>query len=145
MGFDPTAESIHLGNLVSLVALNWFRAYGYQPIVLFGGATGLIGDPSGKASERQLLHPDDVNHNVTLFKAQFQALEKTLKSHLPSQSVKDILYVNNHDFYKDMHMFTFMRDVGKHFRVNTMLSKDSVKSRLGVDDAEGISYTEFSY
>jgi len=68
VGFDPTAESIHLGNLVSLVALNWFRALGYRPIVLFGGATGLIGDPSGKSTERNLLHPDDVQHNVNSFK-----------------------------------------------------------------------------
>ena len=67
VGFDPTAESIHLGNLVSFIALNWFRAYGYRPIVLFGGATGLIGDPSGKSTERNLLHPDDVQHNVHLF------------------------------------------------------------------------------
>ena len=71
VGFDPTAESIHLGNLVSFIALNWFRAHGYQPIVLFGGATGLIGDPSGKATERKLLSQDDVEHNVSLFKKQF--------------------------------------------------------------------------
>lgn len=72
VGFDPTAESIHLGNLVGLIALNWFRAHGYRPIVLFGGATGLIGDPSGKATERKLLHQDDVQHNVNLFKKQFE-------------------------------------------------------------------------
>ena len=75
VGFDPTAESIHLGNLVSLIALNWFRVHGYRPIVLFGGATGLIGDPSGKSSERKLLHPEDVKHNVDSFTSQFQKLD----------------------------------------------------------------------
>jgi tyrosyl-tRNA synthetase len=146
VGFDPTAESIHLGNLVSLIALNWFRAHGYQPIVLFGGATGLIGDPSGKAAERKLLHPDDVQHNVHLFTKQFQSLNENMQSHLPtSTNLKDIIYVNNFDFYKDMSMLGFMRDVGKHFRVNTMLSRDSVKSRLSAEADEGISFTEFSY
>ena len=79
------------------------------------------------------------------FKTQFESLESTIRPHLPSKHLKDILYVNNYDFYKDMHILSFMREVGKHFRVNSMLSRDSVKSRLGNDDSEGISYTEFSY
>ena len=83
VGFDPTAESLHLGNFISLVALNWFRAVGYQPIVLFGGDTGLIGDPSGKSSERNLLHPDDVHKNVESFKTQFKIIENNICKHLP--------------------------------------------------------------
>ena len=150
VGFDPTAESLHLGNFVSLVALNWFRAIGYQPIVLFGGATGLIGDPSGKSNERNLLHPDDVEKNVASFQTQFKIIENNFAKHLPKLDyktpLKDVKYVNNLEFYRDLGMLNFLRDIGKHFRVNSMISKDSVKNRLNsVDASDGLSFTEFTY
>lgn len=115
--------------------------------MLFGGATGLIGDPSGKSTERNLMHPDDVRHNVIRFQAQFSKIDQHMTRVIPATSLPPITYVNNYDFYSGMSMLDFMRDVGKHFRVNTMLSRDSVKSRLtSTDDAaEGISFTEFSY
>jgi tyrosyl-tRNA synthetase len=134
IGFDPTAESIHLGNLVGYLALFRFRAAGYSPVVLFGGATGLIGDPSGRSSERSMLSMDEVHHNVSRFEHQFRRLDDSITesffhTHEPTL-LKPINYVNNINFYNDMNSLCFLRDIGKHFRVNQMLTRDSVKSRM---------------
>ena len=151
IGFDPTAESIHLGNLVGYLALFKFRAAGYHPIVLFGGATGLIGDPSGRSSERNMLTMDEVCHNVSKFEAQFRRLDGVLTdayftdSETTHRELKPITYVNNIEFYKEMNALCFLREIGKHFRVSQMLARDSVKSRIQTNDNSGISYTEFSY
>ena len=153
-GYDPTAESIHLGNLVSLVTLAHFRAAGYRPIVLFGGATGLIGDPSGRSTERNLLEQSTIEKNIRSFQNQFghltQLLSLAYEKHTGRGSeLPDFHYVNNRDFYDSLSAVAFLRDIGKHFRVNTMLSRDSVKSRMHSSDchgdSEGISFTEFSY
>lgn len=141
-GYDPTAESIHLGNMVSLMTLMHFRGAGHRPIVLLGGATGLIGDPSGRSSERNLLDEDTIEHNVRSFEKQFTGLtERLAKSYAKhnsghgvevtsSSGFPDFHFVNNIDFYQKMNTVSFLRDIGRHFRVNTMLSRDSVKSRM---------------
>jgi len=160
IGFDPTAESIHLGNYLGFLALKHFQLQGFRPIILFGGATGLIGDPSGRSSERNLLTLDQVQANVDKFQEQFNTLDlnftKALERQLPEggeaiMETHGIEFVNNYDFYKGMSAISFLRDVGKNFRVSTMLSRDSVKSRMpsnltgeGQSD-EGLSFTEFSY
>lgn len=145
LGIDPTADSIHLGNFVSFLVLNHLRLAGYAPILIFGGATGLIGDPSGRQTERQLMLTEQVEHNISKFEAQFNYLIGNLDAHLGERfGITDLpkfRLVNNHDFYKDMSVVTFLRDVGVHFRLASMLSRDSVKQRL---DA-GMSFTEFSY
>ena len=134
IGFDPTAESIHLGNLVGYLALFKFRVAGFHPIVLFGGATGLIGDPSGRSSERNMLSQDEVCHNVAKFEHQFRRLDDSLTEtyfvDCAPTLMKPITYVNNIDFYKDLNALCFLRDIGKHFRVNQMIARDSVKSRM---------------
>lgn len=138
-GFDPTADSLHIGNLFPLLTLRRFQLAGHTPILVLGGATGMIGDPSGKSTERNLQTPEQVNHNLIGIKA---VAEKFLDFD-PSKPNAAII-VNNHDFYKDMSVLTFLREVGKHFTINHMSAKDSVKSRM--EDREvGISYTEFSY
>jgi len=131
-GFDPTADSLHVGSLVPLMALKRFQLLGHTPIALIGGATGMIGDPSGKSKERNLLDPDTLNQNVRAVSAQITAFLG------PQAKV-----VNNADWLKNMGFLEFLLDVGKHFSVNQMLTKDSVKSRMGEEN--GISYTEFSY
>jgi tyrosyl-tRNA synthetase len=131
IGFDPTADSLHLGSLLGIVMLRWFQKFGHTPVVLLGGATGRIGDPSGKSVERPLLDETTIRANVTKIKAHFeQVLERPL-------------VVNNDDWFAKIRFVDFLRDVGKHFRVNVMLTKDSVKGRL--ESEEGISFTEFSY
>ena len=149
IGFDPTAESIHIGNFLGLVALTHFRIAGFQPIVLFGGATGLIGDPSGRDSERQLMTNETVETNIANFQKQFSALSTNIESRLASHNItsplEPVIYVNNNDFYKGMSVIDFLRDIGKHYRLGTMLSKESVKSRIGDALNEGMSFTEFSY
>lgn len=137
-GFDPTAESLHIGNLVPLLALRRFQLAGHKPIALVGGATGLIGDPSFKAAERQLNSSDVVEGWVERLKAQVsQFLEFDDKAN-------SAIVVNNLDWVKGVGVLDFLRDVGKHFSVNTMIQKDSVKQRLEREGA-GISFTEFSY
>ena len=137
-GFDPTADSLHVGSLMPLLMLRRFQRAGHRPIALVGGATGMIGDPSGKSQERNLLSPDDLAHNVAGIRRQ---MEHFLDFDAGPHSA---LLVNNLDWMGKFSFLDFLRDVGKHFPVNVMMSKDSVKSRLGRDDA-GISYTEFSY
>jgi tyrosyl-tRNA synthetase len=135
-GFDPTGDSLHIGSLVPLITLRRFQEYGHTALPLAGGATGMIGDPSGKSQERNLLTDDMVLHNVKCIKEQ-------LKSIVDFSDNKATL-VNNYDWVSKMNVIEFLRDVGKNFSVNTMMQKDSVKTRLQGTDA-GISYTEFSY
>jgi tyrosyl-tRNA synthetase len=132
VGFDPTSDSLHLGNLMGIMVLAWFQRFGHKPFALVGGATGMIGDPSGKSVERNLLDAKSLSHNL---KGISQSLKAVLK--------ENVTIVNNYDWFKGVDFIDFLRDVGKHFRVSAMLAKDSVKTRLASE--EGISYTEFSY
>ncbi len=134
IGFDPTADSLHIGNLVQIMTLVHFQRAGHKPIALVGGATGMVGDPSGKSQERNLLDEETLNHNLTCVKAQ---LEKFLD--FSGENAAEV--VNNFDWFKSFGFLEFIRDVGKHITVNYMMSKDSVKSRLET----GLSFTEFSY
>jgi len=135
-GFDPTGDSLHIGSLVPLITLRRFQEYGHTALPLAGGATGMIGDPSGKSAERNLLTEEDVRHNVDCIKEQ-------LKHIVDFESGKAEL-VNNYDWISKINIIEYLRDIGKNFSVNVMMQKDSVKSRLQGTDA-GISYTEFSY
>ena len=136
-GFDPTADSLHVGSLLPLMLLRRFQKAGHRPIAIVGGATGMIGDPSGKSAERNLLSPEQLEANIAGIQVQMQ---KLLDFDAGNQSA---LLVNNNDWMKEFSYTAFLRDVGKNFPVNVMLGKDSVKSRLGSD--AGLSYTEFSY
>lgn len=135
-GFDPTADSLHVGSLLPLLMLRRFQKAGHRPIALVGGATGMIGDPSGKSDERNLLSVEVLRHNV-------DCLAKQMSQFLDLTDGKAKL-LNNFDWMGKFSYLEFLRDVGKHFPVNVMLAKDSVRSRIERDDA-GISYTEFSY
>ena len=137
-GFDPTADSLHVGNLVPLFALRRFQLAGHHPIALAGGATGMVGDPSGKSDERNLQTPDQVEHNIAAIKTQ---LTKFLDF---SSTTNPARLVNNHDWMGPISFLEFLRDTGKHITVNTMVAKDSVRSRME-DRSSGISFTEFSY
>jgi tyrosyl-tRNA synthetase len=137
IGFDPTADSLQIGNLMTLMGLARMQRFGHSPIALAGGGTGMIGDPSGKTSERQLLTLKQVQVNLEAVKPQ---LERFLDFEVKSNPAR---IVNNADWLCQVSLMDFLRDVGKHFSVNYMVAKDSVKSRL--DREEGISYTEFSY
>jgi len=135
IGFDPTADSLHIGNLVPVMLLVHLQRCGHKPIVLVGGATGRVGDPSGKTEERQLLSVDDINHNL-------ESQKKQLMNFLNfDEGVNKAEVVNNYDWFKDYNFLDFIRDVGKHITINYMLAKDSVKNRLD----SGMSFTEFSY
>ncbi len=136
IGFDPTAPSFQVGNLVALLVSIHLTKMGLKPILLFGGATGMIGDPGGKSAERNLLPLEQVAKNVELQKAQAANLWKSAGLSVTPE------FVNNIEWTKDISVLAFLRDIGKHFTVNYMMAKDSVKSRLS---GEGISYTEFSY
>lgn len=135
IGFDPTADSLHIGNLVPVMLLVHLQRAGHKPVALVGGATGMVGDPSGKSAERQLLAEDVLNHNLAGQKTQ---LEKFLDFDCGDNSAE---IVNNYDWFKGMGFLEFIRDVGKHITVNYMMSKDSVKNRL----ESGMSFTEFTY
>ncbi len=135
VGFDPTASSLHIGNLAPVMLLTHFQNCGHKPIALVGGATGLIGDPSGKSSERNLLTLEEIDHNVSLIKPQ---LELFLDFDNGKQSAE---IVNNMDWFQDINMISFFRDIGKHLTLNYMMAKDSVQNRMET----GISFTEFSY
>ncbi len=135
VGFDPTGESLHIGHLLPIMILMHFQRCGHKPIALVGGATGMIGDPSGKSEERNLLSAEEIEYNQKSIKAQ---LEKFLDF---SDKQNRAEVVNNYDWFKDIALLDFLRDVGKHLTVNYMMSKDSVKKRYD----QGISFTEFSY
>jgi len=140
IGFDPTADSLHIGHLTTVMLLKHFQLCGHKPVVLVGGATGMIGDPSGKSSERNLLDEKTLHHNQEAIKKQF-ALFLDFDSDAPNAAVM----VNNYDWMKDYTFLDFTRDIGKHITVNYMMSKDSVKKRISGEEREGMSFTEFTY
>ncbi len=136
-GFDPTADSLHVGHMVSMIALARFQRFGHHVIALAGGGTGMIGDPSGRSSERNLLTVEETRHNVEEIKKQLaHFLDFEVKTN-PAR------IVNNADWLLELRLVDFLREIGKHFTINTMLTKDSVKNRMGRES--GLSYTEFSY
>ena len=137
-GFDPTADSLHIGSLLPIMALRHFQKAGHKPIIVMGGGTGMVGDPSGKSSERRLLNNDTLIVNIAGMQKQF---EKLLD--FDENKPNGAKLVNNADWLNSWHLIDFLRDVGKHFPLSVMLSKDSVKSRL--EGESGISFTEFSY
>ncbi len=134
IGFDPTADSLHIGNLVQIMTLVHFQRCGHKPFALVGGATGMVGDPSGKSAERNLLAEEDLNHNL-------QAVKKQLEKFLDFTGPNKAEMVNNYDWFREFRFLDFIRDVGKHITVNYMMAKDSVRTRLET----GLSFTEFSY
>ena len=138
IGFDPTADSLHIGNLVPIILLIHLQKCGHKPIALVGGATGMVGDPSGKSEERNLLSEDVLNHNVAMVKTQ---LERFL--HFEPTLPNAAEMVNNYDWFKKITFLDFIRDTGKHITVNYMMAKDSVRKRL--DGDTGMSFTEFTY
>ena len=135
IGFDPTGDSLHIGSLVQIMILVHLQKAGHKPFILVGGATGMVGDPSGKSAERNLLDESTLNHNISCIKIQ---LEKFLDFDCGENSAE---LVNNYDWFKDFNVLNFIRDIGKHIPVNYMMAKDSVKSRLET----GMSFTEFTY
>ncbi len=137
VGFDPTADSLHLGHLIGLLILRRFQLAGHRPIALAGGATGMIGDPSGKSAERNLLSVEALEANIAGIQAQLSRLLDFESTTNPA------LLVNNADWMRPISILDFLRDIGKHFSVNAMMAKDSVRSRM--EAASGISFTEFSY
>ena len=140
VGFDPTADSLHIGSLVPIMLLAHYQRCGHRPIALVGGATGMIGDPSGKSSERNLLDEKTLRHNQECVKAQLSHfLDFT------SSAKNAAILVNNYDWMKTFSFLDFIRDVGKHITVNYMMSKDSVKNRISYESKEGMSFTEFTY
>jgi tyrosyl-tRNA synthetase len=140
VGFDPTADSLHIGNLVPIMLLAHFQRAGHKPFALVGGATGMIGDPSGKSSERNLLDEKTLRHNQ-------ECVRQQLSHFLDFSSGKEnqAVMVNNYDWMKEFSFLDFIRDIGKHITVNYMMAKDSVKNRLTGEDADGMSFTEFTY
>jgi len=140
IGFDPTADSLHIGHLVGVMILRHFQVAGHKPIALVGGATGMIGDPSGKSQERNLMDEKTLRHNQECLKKQL-AKFIDFESDIPNKA----LLVNNYDWMSKFSFLDFIRDIGKHITVNYMMSKDSVKKRLGSESKQGMSFTEFSY
>ena len=140
LGIDPTADSLHIGHLVGVMMLRHFQLAGHKPVALVGGATGMIGDPSGKSAERNLLDEPTLRHNQ-------EALKEQLSRFLDFKSDAEnaAVLVNNYDWMKDFSFLEFIRDVGKHITVNYMMAKDSVKKRLSSEAKEGMSFTEFTY
>ena len=139
IGFDPTADSLGIGNLVQIMTLLHFQQCGHKPIALIGGAAGMVGDPSGKSSERNLLSEDILAHNQA---CQQKQLEKFLDFDCGANSAS---LVNNYDWFKGISFLDFIRDTGKHITVNYMMAKDSVKKRISGEEREGMSFTEFTY
>ena len=140
VGIDPTADSLHIGHLVGIMMLKHFQIAGHKPIALVGGATGMIGDPSGKSAERNLLDEPTLRHNQECIKKQ---LAKFLDFESDAANAAEM--VNNYDWMKEFSFLDFIRDIGKHITVNYMMAKDSVKSRLGEESKMGMSFTEFTY
>lgn len=140
VGIDPTADSLHIGHLVGVMMLRHLQHAGHRPIALIGGATGMIGDPSMKSAERNLLSEEDLRHNQECIKKQ---LSKFLD--FDSKEANAAVLVNNYDWMKDYGFLNFIRDIGKHITVNYMMAKDSVKKRLSSESRSGLSFTEFSY
>ncbi len=139
IGFDPTADSLHIGSLVQILILKHFQNAGHKPIALVGGATGMVGDPSGKSAERNLLDEASLQKNIEGVKAQLSRFLDFNASENPAE------LVNNFDWMKDISLIDFVRDTGKHITVNYMMAKDSVKKRLSSESKVGMSFTEFTY
>ncbi len=140
VGFDPTADSLHIGSLAPIILLKRFQLSGHKPIALVGGATGMIGDPSGKSAERNLLDEETLDKNLNGIKKQ---LSKFID--FETESANKAEMVNNYDWMKQQTFLSFIRDIGKHITVNYMMAKDSVKKRLSTDSKAGMSFTEFTY
>ena len=140
VGIDPTADSLHVGHLVSVMMMKHFQLAGHKPIFIIGGATGMIGDPSGKSQERNLLDEATIRHNQEAIKNQ---LSKFID--FTSDSPNAAIMLNNYDWMKNFSFLEFIRDIGKHITVNYMMAKDSVKKRLSAESAQGMSFTEFTY
>ena len=140
IGFDPTADSLHIGSLVQIMLLMHFQKSGHKPIALVGGATGMIGDPSGKSNERNLLDEEILNKNITGVKA---TLERFINFSGDIDNAAEM--VNNYDWMKELSFLDFARDIGKHITVNYMMAKESVKNRINPESKEGMSFTEFTY
>lgn len=140
VGFDPTADSLHIGHLCSIMILRHFQRCGHKPMALIGGATGMIGDPSGKSAERNLLTEETLKHNIEGMKAQ---MAKFLNFDSDAENAAEL--VNNYDWMKDFTFLDFAREIGKHITVNYMMAKDSVKKRLNGEARDGLSFTEFTY
>ncbi|MCM1022377.1 MAG: tyrosine--tRNA ligase [Muribaculum sp.] len=140
VGFDPTADSLHIGHLCSIMILRHFQRCGHKPLALIGGATGMIGDPSGKSAERNLLTEETLKHNIEGMKAQ---MSKFLDFDSIADNAAEL--VNNYDWMKDFTFLDFAREIGKHITVNYMMAKDSVKKRLNGEARDGLSFTEFTY
>ncbi len=138
VGFDPTADSLHIGSLIPIIVLMHLQKFGHKPIALVGGATGMVGDPSGKSEERNLLNVEILNHNAQAVKKQ---LEKFLDFNSANENAAEM--VNNFDWFKNFSFLDFIRDVGKHISINYMMAKDSVRKRL--ESENGMSFTEFTY
>jgi tyrosyl-tRNA synthetase len=139
IGFDPTADSLHIGSLIPIIILMHFQKAGHKPIALVGGATGMIGDPSGKSAERNLLDEEALNRNIAGVKSQ---LERFLDFNSKTPNSAEL--VNNYDWMKEFSLIDFVRDIGKHLTVNYMMAKESVKKRVS-GDGDGMSFTEFTY
>ena len=140
VGIDPTADSLHIGHLVGIMMLKHLQLSGHKPIVLIGGATGMIGDPSGKSEERNLLDEATLRKNQQALTNQISRL-LDFDNSLPNSAIA----VNNYDWMKEFSFLNFIRDVGKHITVNYMMAKDSVKKRLSGETGDGMSFTEFTY
>ncbi|WP_298615446.1 tyrosine--tRNA ligase [uncultured Odoribacter sp.] len=140
VGIDPTADSLHVGHLVSVMMMKHFQMAGHKPIFIIGGATGMIGDPSGKSQERNLLDEHTIQHNMTAIKAQLSRFID-----FNSTASNAAIMLNNYDWMKKFSFLDFIREIGKHITVNYMMAKDSVKKRLSSDSAQGMSFTEFTY
>lgn len=140
VGIDPTADSLHIGHLVGVMMLKHFQRCGHKPIALIGGATGMIGDPSGKSQERNLLDEETLRHNQSCLQKQLEIFLDFI-SDIPNKAE----LVNNYDWMKSFSFLDFIRDVGKHITVNYMMSKDSVKKRISQESSQGLSFTEFTY
>jgi tyrosyl-tRNA synthetase len=140
IGFDPTADTLHIGSLVQIILLKHFQNSGHKPIALLGGATGMIGDPSGKSAERNLLNEETLKKNIA-------GVKKTLERYIDFSSNKpnSAELVDNYDWMKKLTFLEFARDIGKHITVNYMMAKDSVKNRINTESKEGMSFTEFTY
>lgn len=141
IGFDPTADSLHIGSLVQIIILMHFQRCGHNSIALVGGATGMVGDPSGKSAERNLLNEETLAKNIAGVKGQLERFLNFDKSTIDNPAE----LVNNYDWMKEISLIEFVRDTGKHITVNYMMAKDSVKKRLNGEYAEGMSFTEFTY
>lgn len=140
VGIDPTADSLHIGHLCGVMMLRLFQHCGHKPLALIGGATGMIGDPSGKSQERNLLNEETLAHNINGIKKQ---LERFLDFNSDAPNAAEL--VNNYDWMKNYSFLEFVRDIGKHITVNYMMAKDSVQKRLNGEARDGLSFTEFSY